>query len=101
MEETESRSKKLDPEGDVKLFYVFLKTGLLNVMTEIMKVAGLCIHLIWLIQSVNVMFKKNDTPQRFSIFLFEVYTMPNVYAMDLRPDISLNSLEAISNINGD
>jgi len=27
-------------------------------MTEIMKVAGLCIHLMWLIQSVNMMLKK-------------------------------------------
>lgn len=59
MEETESRSRKLDPEGDVKLFYVSLKNKtLLNVMTEIMKVAGLCIHLMWLIQSVNMTVKK-------------------------------------------
>lgn len=69
-------------------------------MTEIVEVAELCIHLMWLVQPVNMMLKK-DTPRCFSTFLFEVYTMPNVYAMDLRPDIYLNSLGAISNINGD
>lgn len=69
-------------------------------MTEIMKVAGLCIHLMWLIQSVNVMLKKGH-PTVFQYLSFEVYTMPNAYAMDLGPDIYLNSLGAISNINGD